>query len=836
MTDQGGTRKEDSNMAEGADTNNVDRLNENGSESGAASSSQTVGPARSQHFEEEVTPKGDELLNLVKGHLHDLKAGHTTGTQGSRAPDHTSSSDSLNGKIKGLSSYDLTTADRMLNDYIDDLRKSNLSPDLSVQMKIQEYEGLRDELRAAKQRDPDNFDNGRLLTQQQRNKLIEMLHDYQAVLEPEDDRAGLEQLDQNVTQPDGRISPTPSRHIDLEMELISNLDEGDVPLYLSDTHFSGGSYMESLAAALDLCDKQVQEFNNILRRVVIFIRLCTYLVETVSSITGTKFERYRNTLNQLQKMDVEKVRIPNNLRNSVSFCFESLVGLARRFQLVDDLLQKCASHNQWCKSALELADVRPRKHIMRWSEFSLAIRNCEWCLDLVELAFHALEKLLTHGTYTVKDASFKWSSEKGRMVLQIPGKFERQNSSRENVLLKKCRDLEDKDLVDLIAKLEELVKSEKERKRFLSTLFSSSNAQGIAYFLSEKLGGPTPEIGTYVPYSFSKLIDSTNLKYMEYLDKGSSGMVAIHDWFGMKVAVKSVRLIGLSRAQFEQEAAVLAMAQHPNVVRLIGCGFLEKSAAGPGTGQLVMELMDHDLRSIIDYRIMVLEKGSSPFSPMVAIDLMLQIAQGMLYLFENRILHRDLKAKNVLVNICKPLKTSGESDTANTKLMGLPVSAVLPHTQENYVAKLADFGLARCRPQSSYVTTAMAGTTGWRAPEIFHVPDSELANEYRWPADVYSFAMTGYEIVTGKMPFDDEPNYSLHGKIMEGLRPTFDNLRTDFPEAVKELIQECWATDPKDRPDFEYIVKRLWECKVLAILPGFERKIMDTPGASARFQ
>lgn len=732
----------------------------------------------------------------------------------------------------------------MLTDYINDLRKSNVSPDLSVQTKIQDYETLRDELRdeleEGKQRDPDNSDNGRLLTPQERSKLILMLYDYQAVLQRlEIDEA--ETLQEGL--PDDGFTGS-SRHLEIDMELISikgedeSGDSGDVPLYLSEADFSGGVYMESLTAALDLCDNQVQEFVKVLLpSVVIFHHLCKHLAGTLSSTSETKFERYRSVLLLLQNLDLEGSQISSNLRNSVSFCFESLVGLARRFQLVADLLQKCGSA-EWYKSALELADVRPRKHFLRWSEFSLAIRNCEWSLDLVELAFHALAKLLTDGTYTVKDASFKWVLEKGRMVLQIPGgKLERETSNpQENRLLELCRDLEERDLAALIQKLDELVQSEKDKKRFYN--LGLSNAHGIALFLREKLRGPTPETGSYLPYSYSfSKIDSSSLKYLEYLDKGSSGMVAIHDWYGMKVAVKSVRGLGLSRTRFEQEAAVLAMAQHPNVVRLIGYGFLEKPPYGTGTGQLVMELMDHDLRTVIDSRLSVLPKGSSPFSPIVAIDLMLQIAQAMWYLWEQKILHRDLKAKNVLVNICKPLKASLESDTANTKLMGLPaVSAVLPHTQENYVAKLADFGLAKCRPQSSYMTTVMAGTTGWRAPEIFHVPDSEAATAYKWPADVYSFAMTGYEIVTGKAPFEDEPNYSLHAKIMAGERPSFENLRSDFPDAVKELIQECWATNPKDRPNFDYIVKKLWECKVLSILPGFERKIMDTGsvGASGR--
>lgn len=68
-----------------------------------------------------------------------------------------------------------------------------------------------------------------------------------------------------------------------------------------------------------------------------------------------------------------------------------------------------------------------------------------------------------------------------------------------------------------------------------------------------------------------------------------------------------------------------------------------------------MELMDHDLRYIINSRLEVLPEGFNPFAPIVAIDIMLQIGQAMLYLRDHGILHRDLKAKNVLVNLCKPL-------------------------------------------------------------------------------------------------------------------------------------------------------------------------------------
>lgn len=239
-----------------------------------------------------------------------------------------------------------------------------------------------------------------------------------------------------------------------------------------------------------------------------------------------------------------------------------------------------------------------------------------------------------------------------------------------------------------------------------------------------------------------------------------------------------------------------------------------------------MELMDHDLRCIMDARLKVLPEGANPFVPMVAIDLMWQVAQAMVYLRVHNVLHRDLKAKNILVNICKPLKLNTSSDSANTSLMRYPVSAVLPHTQENYVAKLADFGLAKCRPHlDSNLKSAKVGTPGYRAPEVYYAKGD---SSYKWPADVYSFGMLCYEILTGKVPFADEPSHGevLHAKIMKGFRPSLEN--TGCPEALRELITQCWATRAEERPSFDYIVKKLWECKVNAMLPRFERQIMHS--------
>lgn len=355
------------------------------------------------------------------------------------------------------------------------------------------------------------------------------------------------------------------------------------------------------------------------------------------------------------------------------------------------------------------------------------------------------------------------------------------------------RELEAEDVAVLIEKLVQL--SETSQKFFSTT---DANNHTIANFLSQKLHGPIPQANS-LPYTFR--IEASSWHYVEFIASGASGMVAKFKLWGKEVCVKTIKSPGLSRKQFEKEAAILATVQHPNVVRMIGCAFLAKQKSG----LLVMELMEHDLRTVIDNRCPNPGTGRSPFPLIVAIDIMFQIAEGMQYLREHKILHRGLKAKNILVNRCKRVRRS-----LSRKFRNL---APLLQPQDYYIAKLADFGIAKARQLSTNnVMTKMAGTTPWRAPEVFNEPDLETSHYYQWPADVYSFAMTCYEILTGKIPFDGVPNGKIFKSILANERLSLEGVF--MSHVLKDLIERCWATDPKERPSWAEICRKLWQCRV----------------------
>jgi len=168
------------------------------------------------------------------------------------------------------------------------------------------------------------------------------------------------------------------------------------------------------------------------------------------------------------------------------------------------------------------------------------------------------------------------------------------------------------------------------------------------------------------------------------------------------------------------------------------------------------------------------------------------------------VMHRDLKANNVLINVVEG--PDGQLSSSSVQV------------------KLTDFGESKLRLHDSRYSTTMVGTTRWRAPEVFEVEQNKT--KYTKSADVYSFSMLCFEVLTGAVPFEDKPLRTLLQSIRHGVRPQLPH--ADYcPDYLSALIEKCWATNAVERPQFPIICQLLVDYKARVLKHPYDQE--DVP-------
>jgi len=113
--------------------------------------------------------------------------------------------------------------------------------------------------------------------------------------------------------------------------------------------------------------------------------------------------------------------------------------------------------------------------------------------------------------------------------------------------------------------------------------------------------------------------------------------------------------------------------------------------------------------------------------------------------------------------------------------------------------KICDFGLSRILDKSKTMTTNI-GTVAWIAPEIFQ------KKHYSEKADVYSFGIILWELLTREMPYGPVESFSVPLLVLKGERPAIPR---DTTKQWRGLIVKCWHHKPIRRPSFEEITRHL---------------------------
>ncbi|GFY89834.1 ACT-like protein tyrosine kinase family protein [Actinidia rufa] len=272
-------------------------------------------------------------------------------------------------------------------------------------------------------------------------------------------------------------------------------------------------------------------------------------------------------------------------------------------------------------------------------------------------------------------------------------------------------------------------------------------------------------------------IDPQLLKFERQVASGAYGDLYKGTYCSQEVAIKILKPDRVNSdllREFAQEVFIMRKVRHKNVVQFIGACTKLPSIC------IVTEYMSGG--SVYDY----LHKQKGTFKLPALLRVASDISKGMNYLHQNNILHRDLKAANLLMD-------------------------------ENEIVKVADFGVSRVKAQSG-VMTAETGTYRWMAPEVIeHKP-------YDHKADVFSFGIVLWELLTGKLPYEYlTPLQAAVGVVQKGLRPTIPkNAHTK----LAELLERCWQQDPTSRPDFSEIINMLQQI-AKEVTSGFDYELFN---------
>ena len=273
----------------------------------------------------------------------------------------------------------------------------------------------------------------------------------------------------------------------------------------------------------------------------------------------------------------------------------------------------------------------------------------------------------------------------------------------------------------------------------------------------------------------------TVTKEEAFLAKGSYGKVYRGEWLGETVALKELinsELTDDAITEFKEEAFKMARLRSPYVVTIYGIMLnTEKRLQG-----IVMEYMPQgSLYKILSNREIAL-------SWLVRHQMALTVAQGLLFLHQQNIIHNDLKSLNVLVH----------------------------HHGAEWKLKLTDFGLSKIKQETAIFTNTPQGTPAWMAPELFE------QNAYSKASDVYAYGIVLWEIVSRQKPFlDKKPIQIMRLVCDKKQRPP---IPTEAPFSLVALMDLCWKQNRAERLPTEDVITALEALPLKQELRGFDDK------------
>ncbi|KAI6108406.1 kinase-like domain-containing protein [Pisolithus croceorrhizus] len=259
----------------------------------------------------------------------------------------------------------------------------------------------------------------------------------------------------------------------------------------------------------------------------------------------------------------------------------------------------------------------------------------------------------------------------------------------------------------------------------------------------------------------------------ELIGKGSYGRVylALNATTGEMIAVKQVEIPTTPsdkndsrQANFVQalkmESETLKDLDHPHIVAYLGFeetpNFLSIFLEYVPGGSIGSCLRDH-----------------GKFDEYVTRSFTAQILDGLAYLHSKNIIHRDLKADNILV-------------------------------EKSGICKISDFGISKRTDDDQGAFTAMQGTVFWMAPEVI---GSQKGKGYNSKVDIWSVGCVVLEMWAGRRPWPDEDFFTVMYKVSHHKESPPIPSDVILSDLARDFKDRCFAVDPELRANAAELIK-----------------------------
>ncbi len=257
----------------------------------------------------------------------------------------------------------------------------------------------------------------------------------------------------------------------------------------------------------------------------------------------------------------------------------------------------------------------------------------------------------------------------------------------------------------------------------------------------------------------------SHYKIIEKLGEGGMGVVykaedtKLDRFVALKFLPQHLSTGEDEKKRFIHEAKAASALDHPNICTIYEIDEMKPAPGEPGDGQMFIAMAYYEGETLKEK----IESRGEGLAIDEAVDLTMQIGQGLLRAHAKGIVHRDIKPANIMITLRSEVK-------------------------------IVDFGLAKLAGQTKLTKSGMSlGTVAYMSPE----QAQGAAVDHR--TDIWALGAVLYEMVTGQQPFKGDYEQAVVYSILNEDPEPITGLRTGLLMELERIVNQCLAKEPDER-------------------------------------